>query len=117
LEKRAGYYFSNLDAYVNVVGGLRLDEPASDLAVAMSLVSSLKDVPISDDAIVFGEIGLAGEIRSVTHIDARISEAARLGFKKCILPYHNLKQVNTKYTEIKLIGVKDVRAAFEASID
>lgn len=117
LEKRAGYYFSNLDAYVNVVGGLRLDEPASDLAVAMSLVSSLKDTPISDDAIVFGEIGLAGEIRSVTHIDARISEAARLGFKKCILPYHNLKQVNSKYSEIKLIGVKNVREAFESSID
>lgn len=117
LEKRAGYYFSNLDAYVNVVGGLRLDEPASDLAVAMSLVSSLKDVPISDDAIVFGEIGLAGEIRSVTHIDARISEAERLGFKKCILPFHNLKQINAKYNDIKLIGVKNVREAFEASID
>ncbi len=117
LEKRAGYYFSNLDAYVNVVGGLRLDEPASDLAVAMSLVSSLKDVAISDDAIVFGEIGLAGEIRSVTHIDARISEAERLGFKKCVLPFHNLKQVNTKFSEIKLIGVKNVREAFEASID
>lgn len=117
LEKRAGYYFSNLDAYVNVVGGLRLDEPATDLAVAMSLVSSLKDVPISDDAIVFGEIGLAGELRSVTHIDARISEAERLGFKKCILPFHNLKQINAKYNNIKLIGVKNVREAFEASID
>ncbi|MBW7573772.1 DNA repair protein RadA [Caproiciproducens faecalis] len=114
LEKRAGYYFSNLDAYVNVVGGLRLDEPAADLAVAMSLVSSLKDTPVSDDAIVFGEIGLAGEIRSVTHIDARISEAARLGFTKCILPYHSLKQVNVKGNDIKLIGVKSVREAFEA---
>ncbi|HEX3039884.1 MAG TPA: DNA repair protein RadA [Caproiciproducens sp.] len=117
LEKRAGYYFSNLDAYVNVVGGLRLDEPASDLAVAMSLVSSLKDKPISDDAIVFGEIGLAGEIRSVTRIEARISEAARLGFKKCVLPYHSLKQINSKFSEIQLIGVRNVREAFEASID
>jgi len=117
LEKRAGYYFSNLDAYVNVVGGLRLDEPAVDLAVAMSLVSSLKDVPISDDAIVFGEIGLAGEMRSVSHIDARISEASRLGFKKCILPYHSLKLVNANCGDIKLIGVKNVREAFEAAID
>ncbi|MEA4829165.1 MAG: magnesium chelatase domain-containing protein, partial [Enterococcus thailandicus] len=107
-------YFSNLDAYVNVVGGLRLDEPAADLAVAMSLVSSLKDTPVSDDAIVFGEIGLAGEIRSVTHIDARISEAARLGFTKCILPFHSLKQVNVKGNGIQLIGVKNVREAFEA---
>lgn len=117
LEKRAGYYFSNLDAYVNVVGGLKLDEPAVDLAVAMSLVSSLKDVPISDDAIVFGEIGLAGEMRSVSHIDARISEASRLGFNKCILPYHSLKQINSNYHNIKLIGVKNVREAFEAAID
>lgn len=117
LEKRAGYYFSNLDAYINVVGGLRLDEPATDLAVAMALVSSLKDTAISDDAIVFGEIGLAGELRSVTHIEARIGEAERLGFKKCVLPYYNLKQINTKYKDIKLIGVKDVRQAFEASID
>ncbi|MGX8702554.1 DNA repair protein RadA [Caproiciproducens sp.] len=114
LEKRAGYYFSNLDAYVNVVGGLRLDEPAADLAVAMSLVSSLKDIPVSDDAIVFGEIGLAGEIRAVTHVDARISEAARLGFTKCILPFHSLKQVNVKGNGIQLIGVKGVREAFEA---
>ncbi len=86
LEKRAGFYFSNLDAYVNVVGGLRLDEPAGDLAVALALVSSLKDKPINDKAIVFGEIGLAGELRSVTHMEARISEAERLGFEKCILP-------------------------------
>ena len=115
LEKRAGYYFSNLDAYVNVVGGLRLDEPAADLAVAMSLVSSLKDIPVSDDAIVFGEIGLAGEIRSVTHAEARISEAERLGFTKCILPYHSLKQLHSKPKDIQLIGVKNVREAFEAS--
>jgi DNA repair protein RadA len=117
LEKRAGYYFSNLDAYVNVVGGLRLDEPATDLAVAMSLVSSLKDRPISDSAIVFGEIGLTGEIRSVTNIVARIGEAARLGFQKCILPYHNMKQLNGKFDGIELIGVRDVREAFEASAD
>lgn len=117
LEKRAGFYFSNLDAYVNVVGGLRLDEPATDLAVAMSLVSSLKDTPIRDDAIVFGEIGLAGEIRSVTNIEARIGEAARLGFKKCILPYHNKKQLTGKFGDMDLVGVKDVRSAFEASIE
>lgn len=77
LEKRAGYYFSNLDAYINVVGGLRLDEPAADLAVAMALVSSLKDCPIRDDAMVVGEVGLAGELRSVSRIEARISEAKR----------------------------------------
>lgn len=114
LEKRAGFFFSNLDAYINVVGGLRLDEPAVDLAVAISLISSLKDKPVSDGTIVFGEIGLAGELRSVAHAESRIAEASRLGFKKCILPYHNLKQMNfRKNQEIELIGVKTVREAFE----
>lgn len=117
LEKRAGYFFSNLDAYVNVVGGLRLDEPASDLAVALSLVSSLKDKPINDKAIVFGEIGLAGELRSVTHIEARISEANRLGFQKCILPYHSLNRIESKFQGINLVGVKNVREAFEAAVE
>ena len=113
LEKRAGFYFSNLDAYVNVVGGLRLDEPSVDLAVAMSLVSSLKDVQIREDTIVFGEIGLAGELRAVSHCEARISEAARLGFSRCVLPYYSLKNVSGDYG-IELIGVKTVREAFDS---
>ena len=117
LEKRAGYYFSNLDAYINVVGGLRLDEPAVDLAVAMALVSSLKDVPISENCLVFGEIGLAGELRSVSHINARISEAIHLGFQKCIVPYHNLKQITVNSQKIQIIGVRHVREAFEAATD
>ena len=112
LEKRAGYYFSNTDAYINVVGGLRLDEPAVDLAVAMALVSSLKDIPISDDAIAFGEIGLAGEIRSVNHAQQRVSEAVRLGFKKIILPKHNFKDI--KSIDAQLIPVSNIRQAFEA---
>lgn len=115
LEKRAGYFFSNLDAYLNVVGGLRLDEPAADLAVTMALVSSLKDVPIKDDALAFGEIGLAGEIRSVSHAQARILEADRLGFQRCILPYHNIKSLSSiPQLNIQLIGVRDIREAFDA---
>ncbi|HBC26687.1 MAG TPA: DNA repair protein RadA [Ruminococcaceae bacterium] len=117
LEKRAGYYFSNLDAYVNIVGGLKLDEPAADLAVAISLISSLKDVPVGEKAIVFGEIGLTGELRSVSHINARISEAQHLGFQKCILPYYSLKQVNSNFDAIDLIGVRNIREAFEAAVD
>lgn len=116
LEKRAGYFFSNLDAYVNVVGGLRLDEPAGDLAVALAMVSSLKDKPVEEGTIVFGEIGLAGELRSVTHIDARISEAERLGFHRCILPYHSLKSIHSPHDGISLVGAKNVREAFETSI-
>ncbi|MDR2932746.1 MAG: DNA repair protein RadA, partial [Oscillospiraceae bacterium] len=80
LEKRGGYFFGNLDAYVNIVGGLRLDEPAADLPVALALVSNLLDRQIPDDVAAFGEIGLAGEIRSVSHIQQRVNECARLGF-------------------------------------
>ena len=116
LEKRAGYYFSNLDAYINVVGGLRLDEPSVDLAVAMSLISSLKDTPIREDTVVFGEIGLAGELRSVNHVDQRIGEAARLGFTRCVLPYHSLKNLGASRTQgMEIIGAKNIREAFEAA--
>ncbi len=113
LEKRAGYYFSNSDVYINVIGGLRLDEPATDLAVAMALVSSLKDVPIAENAIAFGEIGLAGEIRSVSHSQERVNEASRLGFSRIIIPYHNLKNVKPP-NNVELIGVKNIREAFDA---
>lgn len=113
LEKRAGYFFSNLDTYVNIVGGLRLDEPAADLPVAIALISSLKDTPIPEDVVAFGEIGLAGELRSVSNADARISEAARLGFSRVILPYANLKTV-TPRDGIEVIGVRSIREAYEA---
>lgn len=112
LEKRAGYYFSNNDAYINIVGGLRVDEPAIDLSIAMALISSLKDTPVDENAVVFGEIGLAGEIRSVSQAQLRINEAVRLGFTRIILPFHNLKGVHCD--EAELIGVKNIREAFEA---
>lgn len=115
LEKRAGYFFSNVDAYINVVGGLRLDEPAVDLTVAMALISSLKDVPIGEHSIAFGEIGLAGEIRAVSHIQSRISEAERLGFTLCVLPRHNMKSIDkSMFPNIELVGVRNIREAFEA---
>lgn len=113
LEKRAGYYFSNTDTYINIVGGLRLDETAVDIAVAMSLVSSLKDVVIPEHAIAIGEIGLAGEIRAVNHISQRVGEAIRLGFKRIVIPYHNLKDVKIN-TDAEIVGVKNIRQAFEA---
>lgn len=117
LEKRAGYYFSNLDAFLNVIGGLRLEEPSVDLAVAVALVSSLKDIPIREDTVVFGEIGLAGELRSVSHVDLRISEIARLGFTRCILPYHSLKNLSGKaFGNMEIVGAKNIREAFEAAV-
>ena len=106
LEKRLGLMFSNLDTYINIVGGIRLDEPAADLAVAMALVSGLRDIPIDENTIAFGEIGLSGELRSVPRAQARVNEAERMGFTRCILPTACLRQINSAPGGIKLIGVK-----------
>lgn len=106
LEKRLGLYFSNLDTYLNIVGGIRLDEPAADLAVAMALVSGLRDIPIDENLIAFGEVGLSGELRSVPRVQARVNEAARMGFKTCILPKASLKQISVCPDSIELIGVR-----------
>ncbi len=114
LEKRAGYFLGNMDCYVNIVGGLRADEPACDLAVALSVISSLKDAVIGSDTIVFGEIGLAGEIRTVNNCEQRIRECERLGFKKCIIPKQNISKLpKNEFTNIEIYGVKNVREAFE----
>lgn len=118
LEKRAGYFFGNMDCYVNIIGGLRIDEPASDLSVALSLISSLKDCIVRDDVLAFGEVGLAGEIRAVSSAEQRILEAARLGFKRCIIPQHNYKSLPASVKKtIEVIGARYVRDAFEAMVD
>ncbi len=118
LEKRAGYFLGNMDCYVNIVGGLRADEPASDLAVALSIVSSFKDAVINSSTIVFGEIGLAGEIRTVNNCEQRIRECERLGFKKCIIPRQNIKTLpKDAFKDIEIIGVRNVREAFECAVD
>lgn len=111
LEKRMGFFYANLDVYLNIVGGLRLDEPATDLSVALSLVSGLKDIPIGDDIAAFGEIGLSGEIRSVSHAADRIKEAERLGFGRVVFPESCLKQINASAFKIKLIPVRNLREA------
>ena len=112
LEKRAGYFFSNLDTYLNVVGGLRLDEPAADLPVALALISGLKDRPMDEGVVAFGEIGLTGELRAVSGAEHRIAEAARLGFKRIIVPQHTLKTLHGNYP-IEVIGAATVREAYE----
>ncbi len=115
LEKRAGYFFNNMDAYINVVGGLKLDEPSADLTVAMALVSSLKDMVVNDDVIAFGEIGLAGEIRAVSNCEQRIVESHRLGFNKCIIPFHNYKGLSKDLkVNVDIVPVRTVRQAFLA---
>ena len=115
LEKRAGWHFGSMDTYINVIGGLKLDEPSTDLSVAMALVSGLKDLPLPDDALAFGEIGLGGELRAVGHCEQRVREAARLGFTRCILPKQNFVRLpKAVKQEMKVIGAGNVRSAFEA---
>ena len=117
LEKRAGYFFSNCDAYINIVGGLRLDEPATDLSVALALISSLKDTPIRDDTLAIGEIGLGGELRAVSFCEQRVKEAERLGFSRCIIPKHNLKTLSDGFKgNIEIVGASNVNEAFNASV-
>ena len=112
LEKRCGFFFSNLDTYLNIIGGLRLDEPAADLPVALSLVSSLKDKAVDEGVVAFGEVGLAGELRSVSCAEQRIAEAERLGFTRIIVPSHTLKSLTGDYT-IEIVGAATLREAYE----
>lgn len=110
IEKRGGLPVTSCDAYINVIGGLNLDEPAADLATALSIASSYLDRPLGADLAAIGEIGLSGEIRSVSMINQRLAEIARLGFRRCVIPAHIRDEI--KVSEgLELIPVKTVREA------
>ena len=113
LEKRNGMPMGNCDAYVNIAGGIRMTEPALDLGIVLALVSSFKDISISEKTICFGEVGLSGEVRAVNMAQQRVQEAKKLGFETCILPKVCLKNIG-KIEGIQLIGVSDVREAIQA---
>ena len=111
LEKRLGLKFYQSDVYLNVIGGLRLDEPASDLSVALALISSVTDRIIPDDLIALGEVGLAGECRAVANLEVRVKEAARLGFTTAVVPYRNVEK---RPLEIENIRIAPIRGIYEA---
>lgn len=112
LEKRAGFFLGNLDVYINVVGGLDLSETACDLALCMALVSSLLDKPVPDSLLAIGEIGLGGEVRSVSNLDARLREAQRIGFKKAIVPQHNIRNLRlNEFDTLEIVGAKYLKDA------
>lgn len=113
LEKRLGFFFGGLDVYINIVGGFKLDEPAADLSIALALYSSLTDKVVSDKTIAFGEIGLGGELRNISHTEQRLSEAQRMGFEKCILPAQSLKGIDISKYSMKIVGVRSIRQAFK----
>ena len=108
LEKRMGLKFYENDVYLNVAGGIRLDEPSADLSIAMSLISGITDKVIPDEVIAFGEIGLAGEVRAVSHIEYRVKEAIRLGFTKIVLPEKNLMKGLKAPKNVELCGVNNI---------
>ncbi len=108
LEKRLGLKFYQNDVYMNIIGGLSIDEPAADLALAAALVSSLTDRVVPDDLIVIGELGLAGECRGVSHLELRVREAGRLGFKRAIVPYRNVEKRKLTVDGMKIIPVKSI---------
>ena len=115
LEKRAGFRLSGCDAYVNIAGGIRMNEPALDLGIVLAIASSMKDQPIDEKTIAFGEVGLSGEVRSVTMPEQRVREAKKLGFTSVILPEVCRKQA-MRVEGIELIGVKNVREAIRAIV-
>ena len=108
LEKRLGLRFSANDAYLNVIGGLRLEEPAADLAVAMALISSIKDKPLPDAMVAIGELGLAGECRAVSAIEQRVKECVRLGFTQIIVPKKNAEKKTLVYDGAEVIPVGSI---------
>jgi len=113
LEKRVGLHLGGMDIFVNVVGGLRIIEPAVDLGIISTIASSLRDIFIDPKTFVFGEIGLSGEIRAIAQAEIRIKEASKIGFKKAVMPLGNADKIKGSFG-LEIIGVKDVESALEA---
>ena len=114
-EKRAGMKLSLFDAYINVIGGLRLDEPGADLAVVLAVASSYRDAAIADDLVAIGEVGLTGEIRAVSHMNQRLQEVARLGFKKVIIPKYGSEKLEIPHS-LEVYRVRNLREAIEVAM-
>jgi len=112
MDKRLGVHLSGQDVYVNIVGGMRIDEPAIDLGIVGAVTSSLREMPIEPGLLILGEVGLGGEVRAISQAELRIREAAKMGFKRALLPERNLAKLDG-VNGIKLIGINDVREALD----
>ena len=113
LEKKVGMTLANQDIFVNVAGGVRVDEPAVDLGVVAAVASSFLDQPISSKTMVIGEVGLAGEVRGIHQAEIRLREAAKLGFRRCLLPETNRSRIAGDFGELEITGVRSVEEALE----
>lgn len=113
LEKRVGYSLHSQDIHVNIAGGIKILEPALDLAIIIAIASSFKDIPIDSATVIFGEVGLAGEVRMVNQVERRIQEVLKMGFKRCIIPKSNLKNLKnfSLKKDLEIVGVKTVQEA------
>jgi DNA repair protein RadA/Sms len=111
LEKREGIHLGLFDVFVNVAGGIKVDEPGVDLGVALALISSFKDLPADKETVVMGEVGLAGEVRAISKIEARIKEAEKLGFKRCVIPESNKKNLSSRFS-IEIFGIERIDQTF-----
>lgn len=115
LEKRIGINIGTFDVFVNVAGGIRVEEPAIDLGILVAIVSSFKDMPVDQNTVVIGEVGLDGEVRAVSHIQPRIKEAQKLGFKRCVIPMGNKKNLNQRF-EINNVGVGEINETINLAL-
>jgi DNA repair protein RadA/Sms len=114
LEKRVGMQLMGMDVFVNIVGGLKIDEPAVDLGIIAAVASSFRERPIAAQTVVMGEVGLAGEVRAISQAEARIKDAAKLGFKRCVLPALNVEKMDkASKSKMELLGVRSVDEAME----
>jgi DNA repair protein RadA/Sms len=116
LSKRVGFSLSDQDIFVNVVGGLRVEEPAADLPIALAIASSYKNIPVAADLAIVGEIGLSGELRAVSQVARRLNEAAKLGFKRVLVPRGSQRKLDGIPAGIDVIGVRTINEAVEAAL-
>lgn len=115
LEKKLGMLISREDVFINAAGGIKIEEPAADLAMLVAIASSFKNHPVKEKTVIIGEVGLAGEVRSVGYAQKRVQEAAKLGFKEAIIPYDNMEEVTS--LKINIHGVKNIREAVETALE
>jgi len=113
LEKKLGFHLNKADVFLNIAGGVKIDETAIDLAVAMSICSSYKDIPIDSETVILGEIGLSGEVRTISYLDKRVNEAIKLGFKRIIVPKSNTRGYNVSGKKVEIIGVEKIKDALD----
>ncbi|HUW10264.1 MAG TPA: S16 family serine protease, partial [Anaerolineae bacterium] len=116
LSRRVGMRLADQDIFINVVGGMRVNEPAADLAIAVAIGSSFRNLPVAADLAIVGEVGLSGELRSVSHLSQRLNEAARLGFKRCLTPRRRSRDNKAVPSGMEIISARTLQEALQTAL-